>query len=45
MITIRYQITLNSYVQYYIVEGDTIPKDAIDLEEVVLLGKIKLMIS
>ena len=28
------------YVQYYIVEGDTIPHDAIDLEEVVILGKL-----
>jgi len=29
------------YVQYYIVEGDTIPHDAIDLEEVVILGRLK----
>ncbi len=29
------------YVQYYIIEGDTILHDAIDLEEVVILGKLK----
>ncbi|WP_405206058.1 DUF4294 domain-containing protein [Aquimarina sp. LLG6339-5] len=29
------------YVQYYIIEGDTIPHDAIDLDEVVILGKLK----
>ncbi|MEW7279770.1 DUF4294 domain-containing protein [Aquimarina sp. 2201CG1-2-11] len=28
------------YVQYYIVEGDTIPHEAIDLDEVVILGKL-----
>ncbi|GGX25263.1 DUF4294 domain-containing protein [Aquimarina muelleri] len=29
------------YVQYYIIEGDTIPHEAIDLDEVVILGKLK----
>ncbi|KZS41473.1 hypothetical protein AWE51_20890 [Aquimarina aggregata] len=29
------------FVQYYIIEGDTIPHDAIDLDEVVILGKLK----
>ena len=29
------------YVQYYIIEGDTIPHDAIDLDEVIILGKLK----
>lgn len=28
------------YVQYYIIEGDTIPHEAIDLDEVVILGKL-----
>ena len=28
------------YVQYYIIEGDTVPHDAIDLDEVVILGKL-----
>lgn len=32
--------SLNRYVQYYIVEGDTIPHEAIDLDEVVILGKL-----
>ena len=31
----------NNFVQYYIVEGDTIPHDAINLDEVVILGKLK----
>ncbi|WP_371812632.1 DUF4294 domain-containing protein [Aquimarina sp. U1-2] len=31
----------SGYVQYYIVEGDTIPHEAIDLDEVVILGKLK----
>lgn len=31
----------NSFVQYYIIKGDTIPHDAIDLDEVVILGKLK----
>ncbi|WP_298549020.1 DUF4294 domain-containing protein [uncultured Aquimarina sp.] len=29
------------YVQYYIIEGDTIPHEAIGLDEVVILGKLK----
>ncbi|KAA1246382.1 DUF4294 domain-containing protein [Aquimarina sp. RZ0] len=29
------------YVQYYIIEGDTIPHEAIDLDEVVILGRLK----
>ncbi len=29
------------FVQYYIVEGDTIPHEAIDLDEVVILGRLK----
>ncbi|MFL1896685.1 DUF4294 domain-containing protein [Aquimarina sp. 2-A2] len=29
------------YVQYYIIEGDTIPHEAIDLDEVIILGKLK----
>ena len=29
------------YVQYYIIEGDTIPHEAIDLGEVIILGKLK----
>ncbi len=33
--------TANQYVQYYIVEGDTIPHEAIDLDEVVILGRLK----
>ncbi|WP_378188401.1 DUF4294 domain-containing protein [Aquimarina sp. W85] len=49
-ISISAQDTLNqglaskdsiNYVQYYIVEGDTIPHEAIDLEEVIILGKLK----
>ncbi|MGY3795863.1 DUF4294 domain-containing protein [uncultured Aquimarina sp.] len=35
------KIDSTSYVQYYIIEGDTIPHDAIDLDEVVILGKLK----
>ncbi|UZO79872.1 DUF4294 domain-containing protein [Aquimarina sp. ERC-38] len=31
----------SQFVQYYIIEGDTIPHDAIDLDEVVILGKLK----
>ncbi|WP_299249173.1 DUF4294 domain-containing protein [uncultured Aquimarina sp.] len=31
----------SGYVQYYIIEGDTIPHEAIDLDEVVILGKLK----
>ena len=33
-------IDTTRYVQYYIVEGDTIPHEAIDLDEVVILGKL-----
>lgn len=29
------------YVQYYIIEGDTIPRDAIDLEEVIIFRKLR----
>jgi len=29
------------FVQYYIIEGDTIPHEAIDLDEVVILGRLK----
>ncbi|WP_103072601.1 DUF4294 domain-containing protein [Aquimarina sediminis] len=29
------------YVQYYIIEGDTIPHEAIDLDEVIILRKLK----
>lgn len=35
------KVDSTSYVQYYIIEGDTIPHDAIDLDEVVILGKLK----
>lgn len=35
------KIDSTNYVQYYIIEGDTIPHDAIDLDEVVILGKLK----
>ncbi len=38
--TTVYKDTLN-FVQYYIIQGDTIPHDAIDLDEVVILGKLK----
>lgn len=31
----------NQYVQYYIIEGDTIPHEAIDLDEVIIFGKLK----
>ncbi|GAA4279174.1 DUF4294 domain-containing protein [Aquimarina mytili] len=31
----------SKYVQYYIIEGDTIPHEAIDLDEVVILGRLK----
>ncbi len=30
----------NNYVQYYVIEGDTIPIDAIGLDEVIILGKL-----
>ncbi len=33
-------VDTTGYVQYYIVEGDTIPHEAIDLDEVVILGKL-----
>lgn len=33
-------IDTTGYVQYYIVEGDTIPHEAIDLGEVIILGKL-----
>ncbi|MDH7443985.1 DUF4294 domain-containing protein [Aquimarina sp. 2201CG14-23] len=35
------KIDTTGYVQYYIIEGDTIPHEAIDLDEVVILGKLK----
>ncbi|WP_298320413.1 DUF4294 domain-containing protein [uncultured Aquimarina sp.] len=35
------KIDTSGYVQYYIIEGDTIPHEAIDLDEVVILGKLK----
>lgn len=35
------KIDSTNYVQYYIIEGDTIPHDAIDLDEVIILGKLK----
>jgi len=35
------KVDTTGYVQYYIIEGDTIPHDAIDLEEVVILGRLK----
>ncbi|MBW1298366.1 DUF4294 domain-containing protein [Aquimarina litoralis] len=35
------KVDSTGYVQYYIIEGDTIPHDAIDLDEVVILGKLK----
>ncbi|MHA7060040.1 DUF4294 domain-containing protein [Aquimarina sp. M1] len=34
------KIDTTGYVQYYIIEGDTIPHEAIDLDEVVILGKL-----
>jgi len=34
------QIHTAEYVQHYIIEGDTIPYEAIDLDEVVILGKL-----
>ncbi len=34
-------VDTTGFVQYYIVEGDTIPHEAIDLEEVVILGRLK----
>ncbi len=34
------KVDTTGYVQYYIIEGDTIPHEAIDLEEVVILGKL-----
>lgn len=34
-------IDTNQYVQYYIIEGDTIPHEAIDLDEVIIFGKLK----
>ncbi len=35
------RIDSTGYVQYYIIEGDTIPHEAIDLDEVIILGKLK----
>ncbi len=35
------KVDTKGYVQYYIVEGDTIPHEAIDLDEVVILGRLK----
>jgi len=35
------KVDTTGYVQYYIIEGDTIPHDAIDLDEVVILGRLK----
>ncbi len=35
------KVDTTGYVQYYIVEGDTIPHEAIDLDEVVILGRLK----
>lgn len=35
------KIDTTGYVQYYIIEGDTIPHEAIDLDEVVILGRLK----
>lgn len=34
------KIDSTNFVQYYIVDGDTIPRDAIDLDEVVILGRL-----
>ncbi|GAA4271416.1 DUF4294 domain-containing protein [Aquimarina gracilis] len=34
------KIDTTGYVQYYIVEGDTIPHEAIDLDEVIILGRL-----
>ncbi len=34
-------IDTTRYVQYYIVDGDTIPHEAIDLDEVIILGRLK----
>ncbi|MCK8524316.1 DUF4294 domain-containing protein [Aquimarina sp. D1M17] len=34
------KVDSTGYVQYYIIEGDTIPHDAIDLDEVIILGKL-----
>lgn len=33
-------IDTTGYMHYYIIEGDTIPHEAIDLEEVIILGKL-----
>ncbi len=35
------KVDTTAYVQYYIIEGDTIPHEAIDLDEVVILGRLK----
>ena len=35
------KVDTTGYVQYYIIEGDTIPHEAIDLDEVVILGRLK----
>ncbi|WP_445012718.1 DUF4294 domain-containing protein [Aquimarina penaris] len=35
------KVDTTRFVQYYIVEGDTIPHEAIDLDEVVILGRLK----
>nr|WP_240315492.1 DUF4294 domain-containing protein [Aquimarina longa] len=34
-------VDTTGYVQYYIIDGDTIPHEAIDLDEVIILGKLK----
>ncbi|GAA3512720.1 DUF4294 domain-containing protein [Aquimarina addita] len=34
------KVDTTGYAQYYIIEGDTIPHEAIDLEEVVIMGKL-----
>ena len=34
------EIDTTQYVQYYIIEGDTIPHEAINLDEVIILGKL-----
>lgn len=34
------KVDTTGYVQYYIIEGDTIPHEAINLDEVVILGRL-----
>ncbi len=34
------KVDTTGYVQYYIIEGDTIPHEAIDLDEVIILGRL-----